>query len=177
MMGRRSIGESAAALREAFDGSFAHEPSVESKVASSFLCLRTHDRAFALDLAGVAGLFKNRRIVPVPGSAAAFLGLATFRGDIAPVYDLGAILGHRGGNEAPAWMVLLLGRTPVAVAFDMFERQVRVDPEGIRTASRPGAIAEESIETSDGPCAVLRAAGLLHAITAAQPQVQRSVDR
>ena len=66
----------------------------------------------------------------MPGSAATLLGIAGFRGTIAPVYDLQKILGL-GASQASRWLVIAAA-APVAFAFEVFEGQLRVSPSAIR---------------------------------------------
>lgn len=111
------LTELAAELHRAFDHSFAL-PSVERREdAESLLVLRSADAFYALRLAEIAGLFVDRRIVPIPSSASALLGLSGFRGQVAPVYALRAILGHPPATEPPRWAVLASG-VFVGLAFD-----------------------------------------------------------
>jgi chemotaxis signal transduction protein len=53
------------------------------------------------------------------------LGIAAFRGVLAPVFDLRFLLGHSHG-PTPRWVVLTGTPDPVALAFDLFEAQLRV---------------------------------------------------
>ena len=116
----------AAAAREAFDGAFAEAPRPDARKSEHFLAIRVAGVAYALRASEIAGLHVDRKIVPVPSATVALLGIASFRGTMAPVYDLGALLGH-GARATPRWLVLVRTPTPVALAFDAFDGHVTAD--------------------------------------------------
>lgn len=118
-----------AALRREFDDSFAraHVGSGESQLA--VLLVRAGERECALAVDDMALLGRCPAIAPVPSAQAALLGLAASRGAIVAVYGLAALLGHEG--DAPGWMVLLRGDRSVAIAFDGFDGQCRVDARAL----------------------------------------------
>ncbi|TMH05963.1 MAG: chemotaxis protein CheW [Betaproteobacteria bacterium] len=93
------------------------------------LAIRLRGDPYALRLAGIAGLFADKPLTRLPGSAREFLGLAGFRGTVVPVYDLRALLGH-GRTEAPRWLVVAAGAI-VALAFDGFDGYLKLPPERI----------------------------------------------
>ena len=49
---------------------------------------------------------------------------------MAPVYDLGALLGSPRTPNA-TWLVIARGKSPVGLAFERFEAQLRVSPDDI----------------------------------------------
>lgn len=123
----------AAALRREFDLSFAQPPATELARLEAFLAVRIGGDAFAMRLTEIAGLYADRCIVPLPSPLSDLLGTAGFRGQIAPVYDLAALLGY-AARPAPRWLVLARGRDIVALAFDAFEAQLMVAPERVLAA-------------------------------------------
>src|SRR5205085_2889575 len=96
----------------------------EAATKVDLLAIRLGPQSFALRLAEIAGLSAAKKVTRVPGTNAAMLGIAGFRGAIVPVYDLQALLGHAGGGT-PRWLVIAAA-TPVALAFEVFEGQRRV---------------------------------------------------
>lgn len=114
---------SAAALAEAFDAAFARPPASDRPDTEGFLALRLGDDPFAVRVSDIAALHADRRIVPMPSAEPTMLGVAAFRGRIAPVYDLAALLGYPA-KGAPRWV--LLAREDVALAAASFEGQLSV---------------------------------------------------
>jgi chemotaxis signal transduction protein len=122
------LTRASSALRDEFDRSFAEAPP-SMATRTDFLAVRIGGDPYALALADVAALHHDHKVVPIPSRAAELLGIAGFRGLIAPVYDLGALLGY---GRAPACRFLFLarGRAPVALAFERFEGHLRLGHEG-----------------------------------------------
>ena len=109
-------------LRSAFDEIFAvpsgggddREPAIQIRVSNEILVIRTGQ---------IAGLWKPRKIVPVPSRVPELLGVAALRGSLIPVYDLAALLGIPRGAGSPSWMVVVPGEPSIGLAFDGFEGQ------------------------------------------------------
>jgi chemotaxis signal transduction protein len=89
-------------------------------------------------LSEIAGLFADRKITRVPGSKAALLGIAGFRGALVPAYSLRALLGL-SGTQAPRWLAIAAA-APVAFAFDAFEGHLRVSADAIMPRQSRGEI-------------------------------------
>jgi chemotaxis signal transduction protein len=124
----------AAELRLAFDSSFANPPCVARSSTQDLLAIRVGAQKFALRLAEISGLFVDKKITFVPGGSEYLLGIAGFRGVIAPVYDLRRIFGYPGG-QAPRWLVIA-ATASVGFAFDAFDGQLRISPEAIAPRQR-----------------------------------------
>jgi chemotaxis signal transduction protein len=123
----------AAEMRLAFDRGFADPVRFDTTGTESLLAIRAGAQACAIRLSEVTGLFADKKITRVPGSVAALLGIAGFRGAIVPVYSLQLLLGQSGdpaGARTPRWLVIAAS-TPVALAFEAFEGQLRVLPDAI----------------------------------------------
>jgi chemotaxis signal transduction protein len=116
-------------LRRDFDRGFAAVPGTEETARQELLAIRLADKRFALRLSDIAGLFTDKKITRVPGAKAALLGIAGFRGSIAPVYDLQRLLDNSAA-DAPRWLVIAAA-APVAFAFSGFDGQLRVSPAAI----------------------------------------------
>lgn len=115
-------------LRRAFDAGFAEAPAPRRRGDEGYLAIRVGDRPYAVRVRDIAGLFADRPIVPVPSDAPALLGVAAFRGVMAPVYDLRVALSRPAGG-VPAWLVLVHAPEPVALAFDLFEEHFTPDDD------------------------------------------------
>ena len=123
------------AMREAFDGSFAMQAEV-APTLDSYLAVRLGRRAHALPVREIGGLFARKPITRLPTAEPALLGIAHFRGTIAPVYDLQLLLGHAPADN-PGWLVIA-STAPVAFAFSRFEGHVRVAQQDIVTDESGG---------------------------------------
>jgi chemotaxis signal transduction protein len=118
------MAQRAAELRRAFDHSFANPPSAEEAVKQDLLAIRVAGQHFALRLSDISGLYTDKKITPVPGAAQFLLGMAGFRGAIAPIYDLQRFLGYPAG-PAPRWLVVAAA-APVGFAFAAFDGRLRI---------------------------------------------------
>jgi purine-binding chemotaxis protein CheW len=116
--------ETVAALRHGFDRSFAEAPTLRSAASEDFLAIRVGGDPYALRVSDIAGLYADRKIVPIPSPAPTLLGIASFRGAMAPVHDLRLVLGYARG-AAPRWLVLVHAPALVGLAFDLFEAHLR----------------------------------------------------
>jgi purine-binding chemotaxis protein CheW len=127
------IDQAAAALRGAFDAAFAEAPRAGEGAGDGLLALRVSGEPYAVRLAEVAALHRDRKVVALASHRAELLGLAAFRGALVPVYDLGALLGL-GAARAPRWLMLARatsssarhGEASVALAFDALDAHLRV---------------------------------------------------
>lgn len=125
-----SLSGRAHELRRAFDRTFALAPVVATASTIDLLVLRVGTNRHAILLSEIAGLYADKKITRVPGSSAAMLGIAGFRGSVVPVYDLASLMGYPQ-SQTPRWMVVM-ATAPVALAFDAFDGQLRALPESIR---------------------------------------------
>ena len=129
----------AAALRREFDRSFIEAPPVDVVLKEDLLAIRLAGQDFAIRLAEIAGLFADKKVVPVPSTNAALLGIAGFRGAIVPVYDLQSLLGL-AASRTWRWLVIA-AQAPVAFSFEKFEGRLRVLPDAItpqKSDAKPG---------------------------------------
>jgi chemotaxis signal transduction protein len=119
------LSATAAALRLAFDRAFAEPPAPKTAAFEDVLAIRIATDPFALVLSEAAGLFVDRTIVPVPSPVAELLGVASLRGRVAAVYDLGVLLGYPAA-PAPRWFVLAREPGAIGLAFEAFEAHARI---------------------------------------------------
>jgi purine-binding chemotaxis protein CheW len=120
----------AAILRRGFDRSFAEPAQLDMTPMEDLLIVRVGDDVFAIRLSEIVGFYVGRKVTRVPGGVPALLGIAGFRGAIRPVYNLATLLG-RPAEASPRWLVIAAA-APIALAFDGFERHLRVALETIR---------------------------------------------
>jgi len=115
----------AASMREAFDRQFAAAPAGAVLAGERFLVIGVGGDMLLLRLSQIAGLFADRRIVPMPRAASSLLGITGLRGAILPVHALGVALGYPPASARPRWLVTL-ATAPLAFAFEHFERHVEI---------------------------------------------------
>ncbi|MDB4996521.1 MAG: Chemotaxis protein cheW [Myxococcaceae bacterium] len=132
-MSDERFAERAAEMRRSFDRSFAEPEHTRPEATEALICIRVAGVTYALRLAELAGLFVARRIMPMPSSARALLGLAGIRGAVVPVYGLRELLGHPPSAQPTRWL-LLARSAPVGFAFEEFVRYVSVERAHIADA-------------------------------------------
>ena len=110
---------------------------------------------YALRVAELAALHVDRVIVRLPSPIAELVGLVSLRGVMAPVYDLGALLGYTAASST-RWIAILRARRPVAIAFDGYEQHLQIDANAVVSAISP--------TTSGYTCGVIDIAGVSRSI-------------
>jgi purine-binding chemotaxis protein CheW len=168
----------AADLRLEFDRTFA-APAAAPPATVDLLAVQVAGEGYALRLAGIAGLFADRRIVPLPGAAAELLGLAGLRGGLVAIYDLGAILGHTR-SESPRWVALARGEKTVGLAFDELGGFMRVALQDLTQgagAAPTGRYVREVVHVDGGLRPVVDMASILETIEGLSRQASRSEER
>jgi len=175
-----SLRATLADLRREFDQGFAEPPHGKGAPAEGFLAVRVDGDAYALRTREIAGLFKDRRLVALPSAVPELLGLASFRGILVPVYDLGPMLGRRSAQASP-WLVLTLDREPVGLAFEAFEGQVSARREDVAEAGphRARFHVREAMTSLDPVRPIVEVASVVEAIRGAARSdgPRRSTDR
>lgn len=158
------------ALRQSFDESFAASIA-RPPVKESFLAIRLGKRTHALPLADIGGMFARKHVTRLPTAQPALLGLAHFRGTMAPVYDLQLLLGHAPA-EQPGWLVIARA-APVAFAFERFEGHLHVAREDIVTdeTGTPGDEPQISIRANGKLLPVVQLRSQLCAIETMMPNL------
>jgi purine-binding chemotaxis protein CheW len=119
------LSRQALVLKSDFDRSFAEPMRPSPPQRLDLLRIRLGGDPWAVPLTDVAGLHSGRRITPVPGRTPALLGLAGFRGVLAAVYDLPALIGLAPLGAA-RWLLLAEERR-VAFAFSDLDGHLRVE--------------------------------------------------
>ncbi len=110
-------------MRAEFDRAFASPAAPPARNRAQLLGIRVGGDPFALPLGGVLAIHVDRKIVPVPSASPTVIGIASFRGALAPVHDLRLLLGYPARTPT-RWLVLVAGATPLGLAFDAFEGQI-----------------------------------------------------
>jgi chemotaxis signal transduction protein len=134
-------------LARAFDDEFARPIARRSEALLEFLAIRVGAEPYALARSDLAGLFVDKRLTPLPGAGAGLLGIAGFRSVLVPVYDLRALLGIDGAGPPPRWLAATAA-APVALAFDRFERYLRVPSAAIAGTGGPGSQVRHAVCTA-----------------------------
>jgi purine-binding chemotaxis protein CheW len=162
---RTSLEHAAAELRRAFDQTFAEPPRSAALAGEGFLAVQVAGNAYALRLGEVAGLFKDRRVIPLPDAPPGMLGIGGFRGKVVPVYDLAALLGHGPARGFPRWLVLASAGEPVGLAFDAFEGLLSAQAEeGARARGDVRAHVSEALRAGGGVRPIVDVSSLVESV-------------
>jgi chemotaxis signal transduction protein len=160
------VGEHVMALRRSFDAAFSDATRVETAGLEDLLAIGLGQRRYALRRTDVSALVADKAVTRLPGAPPALLGIAGFRGQIIPVYDLRVLLGEDATTQ-PRWLVLGVTEPRYGLAFDQFEGYLRAPREAIvarddSTAPHPGA--QELLHCDGQVRAVVHAKSVTHAI-------------
>jgi chemotaxis signal transduction protein len=162
--------ERAAELREAFDRAFAAPEAAAGEAQLELLLIQVGGQGYALRLSQVLSLHADRRLVPVPSPRPDLLGLLGVRGQVAPVYDLGLLLGYDASPHL-RWVVLVRAATPLALAFEQFDAQLRVPQSALLATADAAAghrFASASVATKNGARPVIDLAALAADLTSSK---------
>jgi chemotaxis signal transduction protein len=134
-----AVGEALAALRQAFDATFALPPPARARDGVRLLLVGVGGEGrVAVRLDAVQGLEALPRRVPVPGAPTELLGLVGLRGRLVPVFSLARLLGVEGAGE-PRWLLLAGAEDPLGLAVEAFHGQLEVEASEVRAAAGGGA--------------------------------------
>ena len=161
----RAGNEQVARLRRELDRAFA-EPARRAQAGTeTLLAIRIAGQGFALRLSALAGLFADRRIIPLPGTAPELLGIAGLRGGLVAVYDLRALLGFPRG-ESPRWLALVRSGSLTGLAFEELDGSLQVDPHDVSPATGPAhrGLTPEVVRTGGVLRPVLDVASIVETI-------------
>jgi chemotaxis signal transduction protein len=122
-------------LRASFDGAFSERHVEPSSDVEELLTLTLGTDAYAVRLSQVAGLYADRKLVPLPSARRELLGIVGLRNTLVPVYDLGALLGY-APLETPRWFVLARAKVRVGFACTAPDTLVRVPRSQISARTR-----------------------------------------
>lgn len=171
----RSLFRRASELREAFDRSFAEAEPLAAEAPLELLLIRVRGNGYALRLGQVLSLQADRKLVPLPSSRPELLGLVGLRGQAVPVYDLSLLLGHAAGASM-RWLALVRAASPLAVAFEHFEGQLRAPRAAVVVAAGAAPthrFASASVATPDGARPVIDLTALVAELAASTRETKR----
>jgi chemotaxis signal transduction protein len=123
-------------LRSAFDRTFAEPPPVAESARVRLLAIRIGDHGCAVRLEQVSGLEKSRRLVSLPGTPAAFVGLMGLRGVLLPIFSLARLFGEEPSAAEP-WVLVCGERDPIGLAVASFDGHVEVAPADVVPVPAP----------------------------------------
>jgi chemotaxis signal transduction protein len=152
-------------LRREFDRSFASPPILAREATVDLLAIEVGMNRHAIQLAEIAGLYTDKKITRVPGSKPAMIGIAGFRGTIAPVYDFASLMGYPP-SQAPRCMIVM-ATAPIAFAFDAFDGQQRVSRESIRPrqpGDAPHGYARDLVQYGNDLISIIDLGALMTAV-------------
>lgn len=173
------LANRAAELRSDFDGAFAHAHPAEAPPQLDLLVIRVFGLRYALRLSDVVELLADRTPVPAPSSRADLLGLVGLRGAVTPVYDLGRQLGHAAA-EQPRFVAQVRAPLPFAVAFEHFERHLRVPASTLATArgnTETHAFVRASVRLEQYPLPVIDLPAIFESVTRRRVTPERAEER
>jgi purine-binding chemotaxis protein CheW len=119
----------AAALKRDFNRSFAEARQPPSAQRVDLLAIRLAGDPWAIPLSDISALHSGKKVTPVPSRVSALLGIAGFRGELVPVYDLASLIGLTA-SAAPRWLALAVERR-IALAFADLDGHLRIEPGDI----------------------------------------------
>ncbi|MBI1947548.1 MAG: chemotaxis protein CheW [Deltaproteobacteria bacterium] len=126
MKGASDVERRAAALREAFDASFASPRVALTREVEDLLAIRVGGDGYALRLRDLVGVVARPTVAPVPTAAPGALGVAGVRGELVAVFSLSAFLGYGDEPDAATWLALCGGEPPIALCFPELEGFLRL---------------------------------------------------
>ena len=142
------------AMRREFDDSFTRPRLASAESGVELLCIRTGGQSCCLLMSELAGVHFGGPIVWVPSQVPALLGIVNLRGALAPVYDLGALLGRSTGVPPAGIAFIRFGAEAELLGFGFcgFDAHLRiprrlladivVSPDGPRPVIHLGSLAE-----------------------------------
>lgn len=171
--GQRAVDPAVERMRAEFDRAFSSPAVPPARDRARLLGIRVGGDPFALALDDVVAIHVDRKIVPVPSAAPTLLGIASFRGALAPVHDLRLLLGYPARTPT-RWLVLVAGATPIGLAFEAFDGQIAatsaLEPpasDGKPAAaapSRPSALTQGLVRAGDAVRPLIDVAAILSAV-------------
>lgn len=118
-------------LRQQFDSSFEQAPA-KLENYEDVLFILANEQLYALLVRDIQGLAKIERMTPLPSAAEGFAGLVAWRGEVVPVFDLGALLGLARSQRKLEWMVRVEApECAVGLAFGNIEGYSRTPTSGV----------------------------------------------
>ena len=142
-MKERDLSGAALELRQQFDRSFAQPRSPAAATTENLLIVRAGARELALRASEIIAVGRCPAFTPLPGRAAALLGVGAAHGKLLGIHSLAALIGEALDSSVARWIVICDGA--VALTFDELEGFAQV-PASASHRSGEGASASELVE-------------------------------
>jgi hypothetical protein len=108
-------------LRLEFDQGYALAPPSAQGLGEDLLGVGLGGEPYALRVAEIARLAAGSNLAALPTAAVASLGLVGLRGELLPVWDLGALLGYAPLRSRPKWLASSATLPRWAAGFERFD--------------------------------------------------------
>ena len=106
-------------MKNDFDTMFTIPVKNESLEFVNLLTIKFGENYFALKTSEISGLFRNKKVVPLPSENQEFLGISGIQGQSVPVYSLASLVGfNETTQEQVRWLVVSGQKNKVGWAFD-----------------------------------------------------------
>jgi purine-binding chemotaxis protein CheW len=133
-MSVREHHETAAALRQAFDSSFAVPAGRQDVPTQDVLALRVDGLDVAVRVTQCAGVVRCPVLASAPSGNRALSGLTGVRGVLVAVYDVARLLGRTRPLVREGWIVSCRADASAALLFDEVQGHVRAPEADLRNA-------------------------------------------
>jgi len=156
-----------AALRQAFDESFAQPPAAHAAAFEDFLGIRVAGNPYALRLLEAAQVAAHGQVLELPSEQPEFLGLAGLKGELLPIYSLAALLGHGRETGEGRWLAVCGTEGRIGLAFANLEGFLRVPRSevfGLGVPQRTHDHVQEALRCAAGVRPIVRVASIVSSI-------------
>jgi len=126
----------AANLRRTFDQTFTKALATTGEELESVIAFSVGGDRFAVRLNEICGMAKSPKVVPVPNSTRALLGLAGIRGELLPIYCLCQLLDYTVSEETP-WLLVCGKPMRIGLGINEFFGCFRTPLTAFSPAHRP----------------------------------------
>lgn len=131
----------AATLRAEFDNAFARAADATHPAADGFLHVRVGGDGYALRVLEFEEITRAARVVPLPSSDPAFVGLTSLRGAMVPVFSPAVLLGYPSPAVPGSWLARCRhAEGMIAFAFEATEGFTRTAPYSRPFSEGGGAV-------------------------------------
>ena len=156
-----------AALRQAFDESFAQPPAADAVPTEDFLGIRVAGSPYALRLLEAVSVSARCHILALPSEQPDFLGLAGLKGELLPIYSLASLLGHGREPAEERWLVVCGAEQRIGLAFAALEGFLRVPRSevfGLGAPERTQVHVQEALRFGAGVRHIVRVSSIVSSI-------------
>ncbi|MBI4821839.1 MAG: chemotaxis protein CheW [Deltaproteobacteria bacterium] len=128
------LDQRARELRRVFDAEFATPERARSVETQPFLLVRVASEHLSIRVLDLGGIETTRRVLRIPSSAPALLGVARIRGLVVPVFGLARLLGLPEPDESP-WIALSKEPAPLGLAFAELEGHLGATQDALSSSN------------------------------------------